>query len=75
MFDRVQALTNKHQAGLNLNIFGAVAGAFSGKSKKETAADGSSVEQREEQAHVKGAYAFLPVAKHRLTLFTRSRCR
>lgn len=42
------------KAGLNLNIFGAVAGAFSGKSKKETAADGSSVEHRDDKAAVKG---------------------
>ncbi|KAK3115314.1 hypothetical protein LTR53_005441, partial [Teratosphaeriaceae sp. CCFEE 6253] len=40
-------------AGLNLNVFGAVAGAFSGKSKKDTAADGSSVEHREEEGRVK----------------------
>lgn len=42
------------QAGLNLNIFGAVAGVFSGKSKKETAADGSSVEHRDDKAAIKG---------------------
>ncbi|KAM0707609.1 hypothetical protein Q7P35_004254 [Cladosporium inversicolor] len=44
-------------AGLNLNIFGAVAGVFSGKSKKETAADGSSVEHRDDKAAIKGAGA------------------
>ncbi|EMC99438.1 hypothetical protein BAUCODRAFT_144865 [Baudoinia panamericana UAMH 10762] len=44
-------------AGLNLNIFGALSGAFGSKSEKETAADGSSVEQREERAKVKGAGA------------------
>ncbi|TKA83050.1 hypothetical protein B0A55_00839 [Friedmanniomyces simplex] len=42
-------------AGLNLNVFGALAGAFTGKSKKETAADGSAVEHREEEGRVKGA--------------------
>ena len=42
------------KAGLNLNIFGAVAGVFSGKSKKETAADGSSVEHRDDKAAMKG---------------------
>lgn len=42
------------QAGLNLNIFGALSGVFSGKSKKETAADGSSVEHRDDKAAVKG---------------------
>jgi len=42
------------KAGLNLNIFGAVAGVFQGKSKKETAADGSSVEHRDDKAAVKG---------------------
>ena len=47
-------LTWLPQAGINLNIFGAVAGAFSGKSNKETAPDGSSTESREEHADVKG---------------------
>ncbi|PSK54836.1 hypothetical protein B9Z65_3925 [Elsinoe australis] len=42
-------------AGLNLNIFGAISGVFSSKSRKDTAADGSSVEHREEQGRVKGA--------------------
>jgi len=41
-------------AGLNLNIFAAFNGAFSGKSRKETQADGSSVEDREEQARIQG---------------------
>lgn len=45
------------KAGLNLNIFGAVAGVFSGKSKKETAADGSSVEHRDDKAAVKGWFS------------------
>ncbi|KAK0875980.1 hypothetical protein LTR87_010230 [Friedmanniomyces endolithicus] len=44
-----------YQAGINLNVFGALAGAFSGKSTKETAADGSSVEYREDEGRVKGA--------------------
>lgn len=38
------------QAGLNLNLAGAVSGLFSSKSKKTTNADGSSVEEKEEQA-------------------------
>jgi len=42
------------QAGLNLNIFGALSGAFSGKSSKEQAKDGSEVERREETSHIKG---------------------
>lgn len=42
------------QAGLNLNIFGALSGVFSGKSKTETAKDGSSVEHRDDKAAVKG---------------------
>ncbi|KAK8217508.1 hypothetical protein M8818_001266 [Zalaria obscura] len=44
-------------AGLNLNIFGAISGAFSGKSKKQQQPDGSSVENREERSHVQGAGA------------------
>ncbi|KAF4550058.1 Hypothetical protein D9617_19g103640 [Elsinoe fawcettii] len=42
-------------AGLNLNIFGAVSGIFSSKSRKDTAKDGSSVEHREENGRIKGA--------------------
>jgi len=42
------------KAGLNLNVFGALSGVFSGSSKKETAADGSSVEYRDDKAAVKG---------------------
>ena len=49
-------MTFNLQAGVNLNIFGAVSGMFSGKAKKETAPDGSSTEQREEQAAVKGMH-------------------
>jgi hypothetical protein len=47
------------QGGLSLNIFGALSGVFSGKSKKttDTAADGSSksVERRRGTGHVDGA--------------------
>jgi len=47
------------QGGLSLNIFGAISGVFSGKSKKttHTAADGSSrsVEDRHGTGHVDGA--------------------
>lgn len=42
------------KAGLNLNVFGALAGAFSSKSSKETAEDGSSLETEEKNARVKG---------------------
>ncbi|CAK4032340.1 hypothetical protein DOTSEDRAFT_121804 [Lecanosticta acicola] len=42
-------------AGLNLNVFGALSGAFSSKSSKKTEQDGSSVEDREENASVSGA--------------------
>ena len=42
------------QAGLNLNIFGAVAGAFSNKSSKKTEEDSSSVETKEDQAKIMG---------------------
>lgn len=42
------------QAGLNLNVFGALSGVFSGKSNKDVEADGSSTEQKEEQSHLKG---------------------
>lgn len=49
-----RVVTESQQAGINLNIFGAIAGAFSGKSQKETAADGSSTEHREDRAKVKG---------------------
>lgn len=44
------------QAGLNLNIFGALSGAFSSKSNKTTETDGSSVENREENASVSGEW-------------------
>jgi hypothetical protein len=39
---------------LNLNLFAALSGVFSGSSKKETAADGSSVEHRNDKAAMKG---------------------
>jgi hypothetical protein len=42
------------QAGLNLNVLGAVSGVFSGKSKKEIAKDGSSTEWRDDKAAVDG---------------------
>ncbi|KAK5166902.1 uncharacterized protein LTR77_007631 [Saxophila tyrrhenica] len=45
------------QAGLNLNVFGALSGAFSSKSTKETEADGSSKEVRQEQVSGSGAGA------------------
>ena len=46
------------QAGLNLNLAAAVSGLFSSKSKKTTNADGSSVEEKEEQAAGKGESDF-----------------
>ena len=45
------------QAGLNLNVFGALSGAFSSKSKKEMEPDGSSIETREETLAGSGAGA------------------
>jgi cytochrome c oxidase assembly protein subunit 15 len=45
---------NCPQAGLNLNIFGAIAGAFSSKSSKQIEDDGSSKEVREENLAAKG---------------------
>jgi hypothetical protein len=53
-FSRKSRKLTMAQAGLNLNIFGALSGAFSSKSKKQTEADGSSLEYGEENAHVKG---------------------
>lgn len=48
-----------------------MAGVFQGKSKKETAADGSSVEHRDDKAAVKGRFSFLPihVLRHELLTF------
>jgi len=46
------------QAGLNLNLAGAVSGLFASKSDKGTAADGSTTEHREERAGVKGAFSW-----------------
>ncbi|KAM0723529.1 hypothetical protein Q7P37_000516 [Cladosporium fusiforme] len=47
----------KQKAGLNLNIFGALSGVFSGKSTKTTGKDGNSVEKRDDKAAMKGAGA------------------
>lgn len=44
------------QAGLNLNVFGALSGVFSSKSKKETEADGSTTETREENLAASGRW-------------------
>ncbi|KAK5124880.1 hypothetical protein LTR85_001070 [Meristemomyces frigidus] len=54
---REQSAKANASAGLNLNLVGAVSGMFSSKSKKETEADGSSFEERSQQAGVKGAGA------------------
>lgn len=59
------------QAGLNLNVFGAVAGMFSSKSSKSAGADGSTVETREDQSRVQGKYV-LGVPKTGLTSSCRS---
>lgn len=42
------------KAGLNLNVFGALAGAFSGKNSKKTEEDGSTLEENEQNASVSG---------------------
>jgi hypothetical protein len=47
-----------------------VAGVFQGKSKKETAADGSSVEHRDDKAAVKGWFSFVPMCALRRGLLT-----
>lgn len=39
---------------MNLNVFGALSGAFSSKSSKKTEDDGSTVEHREEELRAKG---------------------
>jgi cytochrome c oxidase assembly protein subunit 15 len=49
-----EALTRRLQAGLNLNVFGAIAGAFSSKSSKQTEDDGSTTETRQEKLAGKG---------------------
>ncbi|KAI7212611.1 hypothetical protein KC333_g7031 [Hortaea werneckii] len=49
-----QSASASASAGLNLNLVGAVTGLFSSKSKKEEQPDGSSVEHKDEQAHIKG---------------------
>ena len=42
------------QAGINLNLFGAIAGAFSGSETKETDTEGNSTEYREGRGNVQG---------------------
>jgi hypothetical protein len=49
-----------------------VAGVFQGKSKKETAADGSSVEHRDDKAAVKGWFSFVPMRALRRGMLTFS---
>jgi hypothetical protein len=53
---------------LNLNLFAALSGVFSGSSKKETAADGSSVEHRNDKAAMKGKCSVEVRAVYGLTL-------
>ncbi|KAI7373026.1 hypothetical protein KC336_g20505 [Hortaea werneckii] len=52
-----QSASASASAGLNLNLVGAVTGMLSSKSKKEEQPDGSSVEHKDEQGHIKGAGA------------------
>ncbi|KAI4831937.1 hypothetical protein E4T44_06860 [Aureobasidium sp. EXF-8845] len=52
--EKEQSASASASAGLNLNLFGAISGAFSGKSKKETQADGSQVEHRQDNSAIKG---------------------
>lgn len=42
---------------MNLNVFGALSGAFSSKSSKKTEDDGSTVEHREEELRAKGTFS------------------
>ena len=56
--------TDQQQAGLNLNLAGAVSGLFSSKSMKTTNPDGSSVEEREENAAAKGKQYIIPCLYH-----------
>jgi len=56
--------TDQQQAGLNLNLAGAVSGLFSSKSKKTTNPDGSSVEEREENDAAKGKEYIKPYLYH-----------
>jgi len=44
----------RFQAGLNLNLVGAVSGLFLSKSSKETGTDGQVIERKDEQAAIKG---------------------
>ena len=55
---------------MNLNVFGALAGAFSSNSSKETAEDGSSLETEEKHAGVKGRLSLLVRFGERLLLLT-----
>jgi len=65
----VADLSRIAKAGLNLNIFGALSGVFSGSSKKETAADGSSVEHRNDKAAMKGWFSLSRILREQwLTL-------
>ncbi|THY64593.1 hypothetical protein D6C97_02651 [Aureobasidium pullulans] len=53
--EKEQSASASASAGLNLNLFGALSGAFSSKSKKEKQPDGSEVEHRQDNSHIKGA--------------------
>ncbi|RMY89302.1 hypothetical protein D0864_06459 [Hortaea werneckii] len=60
-----QSASASASAGLNLNLVGAVTGLFSSKSMKEEQPGGSSVEHKDEQAHIKGKQVLaLETCKH-----------
>lgn len=50
--DEEQSAKASASAGLNLNVFGALAGAFSGKNSKKAEEDGSTLEEHEQDASV-----------------------
>ena len=62
------------KAGLNLNVFGALAGAFSSKNSKKTEEDGSTLEEKEENASVSGEYPQARRVRTLLRLIFDDRC-
>ncbi|KAF1349791.1 hypothetical protein BDV97DRAFT_398596 [Delphinella strobiligena] len=52
--EKEASVSGSASAGLNLNVFGALSGAFSGKSSKQQENDGSSVERKENSQHISG---------------------
>ncbi|EME49164.1 hypothetical protein DOTSEDRAFT_121804 [Dothistroma septosporum NZE10] len=55
--EKEQSAKASASAGLNMNVFGAIAGAFSSKNTKKTEEDGSALEEEEKSASVRGAGA------------------